>query len=439
MNMLLTMLLPPRPLPFHPPLPPHPLLHMSGAGDTSELTVTWARQNTCWIQEASEVAAVVAPILQQALRDANKSLIEKILGMINSDQIFYGTRTIALNCNTQKHILRQALDLCSAENAEGGGSSLTPITHMCLSESQAAMSLIDDQRRTEIIESATHDLLWFMQKSRFDDSEKYYQFLQDDAWKQLHQHERLAVSFALRPNASGFSSKGRSHFSDGWESYDVEQLDAYVDKRVTLSIKLASQMSAIFRGKSDDYTVNVTGPFSLAISCILLTARADRPTVTYRSWLNGAEVNADTAEKCSRAASLVLQVLGETLQNLGNQNVSTIVRSFKDKFLEPASTLISVLGPRAEKALKTLMNADELERVIIEVELNRNKDLLDRCKALSKYERIGSSPSLADTILRQDYELNFCNALTCIKMIYQSPSVAANGEENAAEVSCWAK
>jgi len=412
---------------------------VSGLGDTSEVTVTWVRQSqkTYWIQEAGEVAAVVAPILQQALRDAKTSLIEQILEILKSDRLFHGPRSIVLHCSTQKNILGLALRSCSSEIVEGRG--LAPITRLCLSQSQAAMSLIDDNFRTEIIESATYDLLWCMEQGQFDDSANYYQFLQKDAWKQLDQHGRLAVSSALRSNTSGFNgfeSKKEEKWEkcDGWERRQVEDLDTYVHQRVALSIKLASQISTTFRKRPHGhYTVDVTGPFSLAVSCILLTSHVDKPSVNYCPW----NTSVKNAPKAARAAVLVFQVLGEALESLDNCNKLVIMSTFKEKFLGPASILVGFLGPMAERVFESLLYDDELERIVIALAVKRNNDLVHLCKALSQFQRIASSPSLADTILKQEYELNYRSALTCVKVICD-PSVAANGEENAAEVRWWA-
>jgi hypothetical protein len=386
------------------------------------------------MEEKGDIIGLVSPILQKCLETGNQAFMERILRVLKSDSIYRGNQHLkgGISPVQQQKVLQRALTFIRECRPAGDLSSLSRI---CLSESQAAMSLFTDETvRTEIAEFAVHDLLWLISRGQFSDNTRYYAQLTTNNWNRLPQHERLAISFALRPFADNFKTRNSSDSnSDGWEDCnDDAALASRVDAKVRNSILLSLQISTRFRKKRHgNYSVNIYGPFSLAVYSVIAANSADNPSFDYHPW---PEQNAGNV---ARAAHLAFTCLRDTVENSGLENTSTLVETFQSTFInglkKSACSVICALGSGAEKNLQSMLNPQEICSLVITHEFSRDKSLLHLCIVAARF-----SPScqlklseLANMILEKDYQVNQHDALKCIRAICLGSMV---GRQEYAEV-----
>jgi hypothetical protein len=375
------------------------------------------------MEEKGDVIGLVSPILQKCLETGNQPFLERILRVLKSKSFYHGTQHLKddISNATQQKVLQKALKFIREWRPAGELSSLS---RMCLSESQAAMSLLaDDTVRTEIAEFAVHDLLWLlMTRGEFSDDTSYYGQITSNNWNRLPQHERLAISFALRPFADNFKPRNSSDSnSDGWEDCndDYAALASRVQEKVRNSILLSLQISTHFRKKRHgNYSVNVYGPFSLAVYSVIAANSADRPSVDYHPW------PAENARTVALAAQLAFACLRDTVENSGLENTSALVKTFQSTFInglkESACSVICALGSGAEKTLQGMLNPEEICCLVINHEFSRNKSLLHLCNVAARFSpsRQSRLSELANMILEKDYhQVNQHDALKCIRAI----------------------
>ena len=410
-------------LPFLPPLPPllPPDFTDEVKGNTSiKVKVAWTSktQDQCWMEEQGDVIGLVSPILQKCLETGNQPFLERILRVLKSKSIYHGTQHLkdGISHVLQQRVLQQSLISIRESNA----GELSSLSRICLSESQPAMSLVDDTVGTEIAEFAVHDLLFLINRGEFSDNTRYYGQLTTNNWNRLPQHERLAISFALRPFADNFKSRNSSDSnSDGWEDCnDHAALASRVHEKVRNSILLSLQISSHFRKKRHgNYSVNVYGPFSLAVYSVIAANSADKPSFDYHPW---PEENADTV---ARAAQLAFACLRDTVENSGLENTSTLLEKFQATFInglkESACSVICALGSGAEETLQSMLNHEEICSLVINHEFSCNKSLLHLCNVAARLSpsRQSKLSELANMILAKDYQVNQHDALKCIRAI----------------------
>jgi hypothetical protein len=404
-----------------------------------KIKVTWRlnAEDQCWMQGEGDVLGLVSPILQKCLETGNQGFMERILRVLKSDSIYRGTQHLkdGYSNATQQKVLKQAL-ISIRESNEGQLSSLS---RMCLSESQPALSLLlDDKVRAEIAEFAVHDLLWLMDRRKYTDDTKYYGQLTSDNWNRRPQHERLAISFALRPYADNFKPSACN--SDGWEDCDDDAaLVSRVHEKVRNSIQLSLQISTNFRVKGHGKCeVNVYGPFSLAVYSVIAANSAEKPSARFHSWL----VLKEKAGTVARAAQLAFACLRDTVKNAGL--TSTLVEKFQSTFInglkESACSVICALGSGAEEALQSMLTPAEIRILVIKHEFSRDKSLLHLCNVAAQFSPsrqsklseksldLQTNGALADMILEKDYQVNKEDALKCIS------AICVGRQENADEV-----
>jgi hypothetical protein len=414
------------------------LLPILDTGEETENTsmkkikVAWRlnAQDQCWMEGEGDVLGLVSPILQKCLETGNQGLMERILRVLKSDSIYRGTQLLkdGLSNATQQKVLKQAL-ISIRESNEG---NLSSISRICLSESQPAMSLIiDDTVRPEIAEFAVHDLLWLMDRREYSDDTKYYGQLTSDNWNRRPQHERLALSFALRPYADNFKRSARN--ADGWEDCDDDAaLVSRVHEKLKNSIQLCLQISTHFRVKGHGQCeVNVYGPFSLAVYSVIAANSADKPSVRLHSWPELKE----KAGTVARAAQLAFVCLRDTVENAGL--TSAWLEKFQSTFIkglkESACSVICALGSGAEETLQSMLTPAEIRNLVIKHEFSRDKSVMHLCNVAAQFSPsrsldLQTNGALADMILEKDYQVNKQDALKCIS------AICVGRPENADEV-----
>jgi hypothetical protein len=394
-----------------------------------KIKVAWRlnAQDQCWMEGEGDVPGLVFPILQKCLETGNQGSMERIIRVLKSDSIYRGTQHLkdGISIATQQKILKQALNSIRESNK----GELSSLSRICLSESQPALSLLlDDKVRTEIAEFAVHDLLWLMDTRKYSDDTKYYGQMTSDDWNRRPQHERLALSFALRPYADNFKPSARH--SDGWEDCDDEAaLVSRVHEKLRNSIQLCLQISTHFRVKGHGKCeVNVYGPFSLAVYSVIAANSADKPSVRFHPWMQK-----EKAGTVALAAQLAFDNLRGIVENSGLKNTSTFVANFESTFINglknSACSVICTLGSGAEETLQSMLTPAEIRGLVIEHEFSRDKSLLHLCNVAAQFSPslqsklseksldLQTNTALAKMILEKDYQVNEQDALKCIRAI----------------------
>jgi len=368
-------------------------------------------------------AALVSPILRACLEAGNQDRMETIMEHLKSS-LFIGNTSYkeGIAAPKQQDILRQAF------YGEPNCTESTPAGRICLSQSQVSMSVIARQAPTafcfEIARFAVHDLLWLLECQRFNDSSKYYSCITRDAWIRLPQHERLAIAFALRPNADDLNVKATDKVQDGWEACsDVAALSTCVKERVRCSIQLSIQISQARTTRHGELHVNVVGPFSLAVYSVLAACSRDRPKPKFRVW------NEKEASKVMRAAKLTFDYLLDVTQNAGLDEAATSVTkyAFIDGLKKSAPAVICQLGAEAESVLQGLLAPKEVQDLVLEHEWAKNKSLLHLCKAAARFS--AGSSFLAHKILEKQYRIDEKDALKCVSAICRDGPSGQDAEE----------
>ena len=212
---------------------------------------------------------------------------------------------------------------------------------------------------------------------------------------------------------------------DGWENCKDEDFDKYVNEKVAPCIRLSYEMAKIQQTRLDPYRINVIGPFSLAISCVLAEALFNTPTVTYKPWPTGHP------EHVARATASAFDCLCRIMKDSGHQSPSQVQEKFKDGVLKAATNVICALGSKAREAFGSICPEDSIWKIIVEHEYSKDKSLLHLCKVISQLDN--SSPCLAHLVLEQDYQVQIRDLLKFIKVLCQKdPSVTS--EVDAEEV-----
>jgi hypothetical protein len=409
------------PLPHSCPL----LLSLSATGaekGNTSITVTWRLEDehAFWMQAGGDVVDLISPILRKCLDTGNQSRMEKILQCLKSKSIFMGNKhwKDGMRPKQTQEVLRQAL------------SELSPLAKICLSESQPVMSLLGRDAvkvRSDIAGSAVHDVLWLLQQGRFNSGKRYYGLLTPGDWDCLPRHECLAIAHALRPHVNKLKSRDAA-LVDGWEQFgDHAALAAYVDEKVGNSIQLSIQISKARVKGHGQFTVNVVGPFSLAVYSVITAISNDRPQPEFRVWPDSE------ASTVAYAAKLAFGCLCDVVKNAGLENTGatllTLEKSrstFIDGLKKWAPGVICHLGSGAEQALQGVLSAEEVRLLVIEHEFSKNPTLLHLCKVAARF-----SPEtyLAHMVLRKTYRLEKPDALRCVRAICLGSPSRQDAEE----------
>jgi hypothetical protein len=364
------------------------------------------------MQTGGDVADLISPILRKCLDTGNQFRMEKILQHLESKSIFMGHEHWK-DCKRPQQI-QQVLQQALLELEK-----LSPLAKICLSESQPVMSLLvhygEVKVRSDIAGSAVHDVLWLLQQGQFDCDKKYYGLLTPGDWDRLPQHERLAIAHALGPHVKILKS-GDAALVDGWEQFgDQAALAAYVDEKVGNSIQLSIQISKARVKGHGQFTVNVVGPFSLAVCSVITAISNDSPQPEFRVWPDSE------ASTVAYAAKLALVCLCDVVQNAGLDNTGATTQTleksrstFIDGLKRSAPGVICHLGSGAEQALQGVLSAEEVRLLVIEHEFSKNPTLLHLCKVAARF-----SPEtyLAHMVLRKTYRFEKPDALKCVRAI----------------------
>jgi hypothetical protein len=399
------------------PPPPSPFPAADDSPRTLDVTWQWHGAQSCWIQGDGEVSDVVSPILADALEvgDATETFFGRILETLKSAQIRHNTRFWKSGMSKPEitKILHKALAAL-----DGKGT----LARMCIANNEFAMSLDRKSLCAEIVTHATHDLLWRLQRGGFH-NEPQYRYVTHDEWQLIDQHERLAISFALRPHAASFTHS--SAVIDGWEKCKDEDFDKYVHEKVAPCIRLSHEMAKIRQTHHDKYTINVIGPFSLAISCVLAEAPFDKPAVAYSPWPT------KNPENIARAAASAFAYLCASMKDSGHHRPSQVEEKFKEGVLKGAPDVICALGCKARKAFHGILSEESIWDIVVEYECRKDKNLLHLCKFISRLD--DSSAYLTCRVLEQDYQIELRDSLKFIKVLCQK-NPAATSNVDAEEV-----
>jgi hypothetical protein len=401
----------------------------------TEIQVIWEWQpnHSCWMQGNDEQADLISQILKDALQRGNQDLIRSIFEIMKSGNIWHQRGVINVSQTVQKSILQNALQPTH---------ELGEHARACLACSPFAMSHISDDVRQEILKNAMHDLVWLMDHDDSIDPKEHHVFDEDSDWGKFEQHERIALSlFLCRKNPPNLGK-------DGWEhqqsSCTDEELDDYVQKRLGPSIALTQRFCKKFWKQSDKpsvtvITVHVTGPFSLAIYCILAAASRQGPTVILHDWPHAPAYPGYLLEKpesLARVARSVFVCLC-TYFDRGSQ----VLKTFRESLSKCARRVIWKMGSRAQQVFQDILPLEKIAEIAITQELSENKDscgLLHLCQVISQFQTSSPASSylakdLLGQVLKQTYSVSRQEALTIVKVIcHGNPTT---GEKSAKEVS----
>jgi hypothetical protein len=417
----------------------------------TEMQVMWEWQpnHSCWMQGNDEQADLISQILKDALQRGNQDLIRSIFEIMKSGNIWHQRGVINVSQTVQKSILQNALQPTH---------ELGEHARACLACSPFAMSHISDDVRQEILKNAMHDLVWLMDHDDSIDPKEHHVFDEDSDWRKFEQHERIALSLFLRrknpPNVG----------KDGWEhqqsSCTDEELDEYVQKRLKPSIALTERFCKKIWNQSDKpsvITVHVTGPFSLAIYCILAAVPRQGPKFILHDWPHAPAYPGyllENPESLARVARSVFVCLCTYLEipvkftgsvvsdiHFVIHNGSPVLKIFKESLSRCARRVIWKMGCRAQLVFQDILPLEKIAEIAIIQELSENKDsgLLHLCQVISQFQTSSPASSyltsdLLRQVLKQEYSVSPQDALTIVKVICPG-NPSTTGEKSAKEVS----
>jgi hypothetical protein len=352
---------------------------------------------------AKAVGKVVSPILVQTLHEGNRPLMDDIIRVLDGGSVFYGNNQVSgLDFKDRREILLHALQHCEEESK----GVLPQITRTCLAASKLAMEYInvDDanlqmdssdilQRIGKgIIEFTVPDLLWRIDQKELVDGEPY-QFVLEDRWKILDQHERLSVHFALGTGNSKFPL-----FKDAKDGWENDRENAH--QKLSHSIRLAYHVSQSRNATEGKHSVNVYGPFSLAVCCVLANSIHDAPLVKIHNWPH-AKTHAEV-EQIARATELSYTCLRDTLKEL-NADEEKPLTTFKTYFAENCSQVICALEPNvALNAFTAILTVPQICTIFMDN--RKEKNLQSTCQIAANFMR-GESFSADDILDNYQYEV----------------------------------
>jgi hypothetical protein len=363
--------------------------------------------------DAKAVSKIVSPILVQTLHDGNRPLMDDIIRVLDGGSVFYGDKQVLdLDLKDRREILLHALHHCEEESK----GVLLPITRTCLAASKLAMEYINvhdahlqmdssdilQRIREGIIQFAVHDLLWRIDQKVFVDGEPYYQFFLEDSWKILDQHERLSVYFALRTGNHKFPLVKDA--KDGWE---IDSENAH--QKLSLSIRLAYHVSQSWNATKGKHSVNVCGPFSLAVWCVQANSIHD----ALHKWPH-AKTHAEV-EQIARATNFSYTCLRDTLKEL-NANEKQPLTTFKKYFAENCSQVICALEPNAAlKAFTAIWTVPEICKIFMDN--RKDTSLQSTCQIAANFMR-GELFSADDILDNLEYNVQSVGeAITLVETI----------------------
>ena len=398
------------------------------------VTWDWGDGESYWIQCGDKkITEVLASILQLALDSTNLRLLSRVMRILQSTGgIFCDRRRVGgVNSEMRQEIVAKALkNLSRSCRTE---QKLTSAVRSCLAQSSEALPLVPKKYREEMTKCAVDDLLWLIKEQRFDDAAHYYDGVRHEEWAMLPAHQRLALTFALRPRATTFRHDRQEAIKDGWEGCDDAVLESYLRPRVRASLQLAVQVASKFRSSSyGSYTMHTCGPLSLAIFlAIEAVSDKDKPSPKHNHWFDGSRSYAD-ASTLALATNLAFSCLNEAMpgSKFRTDEVANKVRQHLFLYASPA---ILLLGAGAGTHFGLLQEREHLvaEHMIAceQQSCRPSPSLVRLCGVASKFTLGVERPLLAALVLKTRYDITFEDSRRLVKILCDTNASAEAADQ----------